>query len=429
MLKRLESGNSVWIGAVFAGAMMFSGVLMAEPINKKHVDAAPKEEWAPMPHIDPEQPDRMIIRQDKATNIWREERPADRNPERTPGPVDIQRYGVQLEPVGIKTFFHLPVALNPEDLIAGEVDVAIFGAATAALPHSAGNMWAPAEIRYTRDWGAYGDPKFPLSWIEYETLINPFANLNAVDYGDAGINPYNQAHTLEEIRRMTREVAQTGAIPFAVGGDHSVPNGTLRGIVDVYGRKNVGFLHFDVHLDRGTGKFGAFYHSGSFMNMAISEGLIDGSQVVQFGMGSPAFGAELYDEILDEGGKVYHLHEIRRDGVEATFAKIYEDFKDVELIYVSFDIDVFDMAYAPGTGSSEPTGMRPVDLFPEMRKFAASKTIVGFDLVEFNPFYDNRGQQTARLARRIMLQFLTGISMKKAGMDPNYIHPRVAGDP
>ena len=111
------------------------------------------------------------------------------------------------------------------------------------------------------------------------------------------------------------------------------------------------------------------------------------------------------------------------------FENIYENFKNTELIYVSFDIDVFDMAYAPGTGSSEPTGMRPVDLFPEMRKFAAAKTIVGFDLVEFNPFYDNRGQQTARLARRIMLQFLTGISMRKAGMDPNYIHPRVAGDP
>ncbi len=101
----------------------------------------------------------------------------------------------------------------------------------------------------------------------------------------------------------------------------------------------------------------------------------------------------------------------------------------LDLIYISFDIDVFDMSYAPGTGSSEPTGMSPNELFPEMRKFAATKTIVGFDLVEYNPLYDNRGQQTAHLARRIMLQFLTGISMKKAAMDPNYIHPRVAGDP
>ena len=99
------------------------------------------------------------------------------------------------------------------------------------------------------------------------------------------------------------------------------------------------------------------------------------------------------------------------------------------MIYVSFDIDVFDMSYAPGTGSSSPTGVTPSDLFPHLREFAATKTIVGFDIVEYNPFYDNRGQQTARLARRIMLQFLTGIAMKKEGMDPKYVNPRIKGDP
>ena len=63
-------------------------------------------------------------------------------------------------------------------------------------------------MRFNKDWGGYGDPKFPLSWIEYETLINPFGIINAVDYGDAGMDPYNQARTLEEIRRITREIAQ-----------------------------------------------------------------------------------------------------------------------------------------------------------------------------------------------------------------------------
>ena len=63
-----------------------------------------------------------------------------------------------------------------------------------------------------------------------------------------------------------------------------------RGIVDVYGKKNVGFLHLDAHLDRGFGKFGAFYHSGSYMTMAVDEGLLDGKEVVQFGMSTPVFG-------------------------------------------------------------------------------------------------------------------------------------------
>ena len=414
---------------VVYAVFFFAAVLNAESINKKLVDQAPKEEPAPMPHIDPDDPDRPKISRDESLNIWRAERDISRNPQRTPGPIDIQRYQVQLEPVGIKTFFHLPVALTQEDLIAGNVDVAIFGAPTGVLPHSSGNMWAPAEIRYTRDYGGYGDPKFPLSWIEYETLINPFEVLSAVDYGDTGLNPYSQTKELEEIRRVTREIAETGAIPFAVGGDHSVPNGTFRGIVDVYGRKNVAFVHFDVHLDRGTGKFGAFYHGGSYMNLAVQEGLVEGRHVIQYGMGSPTFGENLYNDILKEGGKVYHIHEIERDGVAATFKKIYKDLKDIDLVYVSFDIDVFDMAYAPGTGSSSPVGSTPRELFPHLREFAARKTIVGFDLVEFQPFYDNPGQQTARLCRRVMLQFLTGIAMKKKGIPPDYIHPRISGKP
>ncbi|NRB35416.1 MAG: arginase family protein [Rhodobacteraceae bacterium] len=58
------------------------------------------------------------------------------------------------------------------------------------------------------------------------------------------------------------------------------------------------------------------------------------------------------------------MHEIRRDGVEETFTKIYEDLADIDLVYVSFDIDTFDMSHAPGTGSSSPIGSHPEDLFP-----------------------------------------------------------------
>ena len=395
---------------------------------KDIAEAAPNENIGPMPHEVPGDPTKMEIKQDKSTDIWRAEREASG---RAPGPMDVQRYQLQMEPVGIQTFFKLPVALTPEDLQAGGIDVAIFGAPTGALPHSAGNMWAPAEVRTTRDYGGYGDPKFPLSWVEYETLLAPFTILNAVDYGDAGLNAYNQAETLKEIRRMTREVASVGTIPFIVGGDHSVPNGTFRGIVDVYGKNNVAFVHFDVHLDRdaGMGKFGAFYHSGSFMNRAVQEGMVEGRHVIQYGMSTPVFGEEEWDQVAAEGGKVYHIHEIRRDGVEATFDKMYEDLADIDLVYVSFDIDTFDMSYAPGTGSSSPIGSHPEDLFPMLREFAATKTIVGVDFVEFNPFYDNKGQQTARLVRRTMFQFLTGIAMKKAGMEPGFIHPRVSGEP
>ena len=414
----------------FAGALALGMTDAAvAQIHKALVEAAPDEEPAPMPHIDPENPNVLPIKQDESTDIWRTARKRDERMQREPGPIDIQRYIVQFEPVGIPTFFQQPVALTQEDLIAGEVDVAMFGAPTGAMAHSHGSVWAPNEIRHNRDYGSYGPPDFPLGFIEYETLLAPTAMLNVVDYGDTGMNNYSYERTIEEIRRVTREIAETGAIPFAIGGDHAVPNGTYRGIVDVYGRKRVAFVHFDAHLDRSSGKFGGWYHSGSYMTMAVQEGLVAGDQVVQYGMNSYALGEELYDEVLAEGGHVFHIHEIKRDGVEATFEKMYEILKDVDLVYLSFDIDTFDASYAPGTGSSTFAGSTPLDLLPELRKFCATKTIVGADIVEYNPFYDNKGQQTARLVRRVALTIMTGIAMKNEGMDPEWVNPRVSGRP
>ena len=87
------------------------------------------------------------------------------------------------------------------------------------------------------------------------------------------------------------------------------------------------------------------------------------------------------------------------------------------------------MSYVPATGSSSPIGARPEDLFPMLREFATRKIIVGVDLVEYNPVYDNAGRQTARLMRRTMFQFLTGIAMRKEGIEPDFIHPRISGEP
>ena len=419
--------HAINLSLVIAFVLFSAAGPLSAQINKALVEKAPKEEPAPMPHIDPTNLTVLPEKQDASTNIWRTERKLRKDI--PPGPIDIQRYVLQMEPVGIKTFFGLPVARKPEDLVAGKVDVAIFGSPQGAFPHSAGCTWAPAEVRHTRDYGTYGPPDFPLGFIEYETLIAPFSKLTSVDYGDSGYNPMSYSRTIEEIRKVTREIAETGAIPFCIGGDHSIPNGTFRGVVDVYGRKNVAFVHFDAHLDRSAGKFGGFYHSGSFMTLAVEEGLVEGKHVIQYGMNSFSFGEDLYEEVLKEGGKVYHIHEIERDGVKATFDKIYADLEGVDLVYLSFDIDTFDASYAPGTGSSTFAGSTPRELLPELRKFCARKTIVGLDIVEFNPFYDNRGQQTARLVRRTMLTFLTGIAMKKEGIDPGYIHPRVKGKP
>ena len=100
---------------------------------------------------------------------------------------------------------------------------------------------------------------------------------------------------------------------------------------------------------------------------------MEGKHVIQYGMNSYCFGEELYDEVMKEGGYVYHIHEIERDGVKATFDRIYENLKDIDLVYISFDIDTFDASYAPGTGSSTFSGSTPRELMPYLRQFTTKK--------------------------------------------------------
>ena len=310
-------------------------------VNLEAVKSAPKEPRAPMPHINPDDPSVMNLSMDKSLNIWRQQDEALLDPNREHGPKSVQRYELQLEPVGIKTFFQRPVALSPEDLKVGKVDVAIFGAPTGALPHSAGNMWAPAEIRYTRDYGGYASGSFELNFIEYETLLNPFSIINVVDYGDAALNPYNQAHTLEEIRRITREIAETGAIPFAIGGDHAVPNGTYRGIVDVYGRENVAFIHFDAHLDRGKGKFGAFGVVLQYEDARVTSGGHQGQYI--YANGTWKMGKNLW--VLAYGQRT-GMEETNLTTADATYIAlggIYGFSKKTRLYYGYRNTDVKDV--------------------------------------------------------------------------------------
>jgi len=196
---------TVSVKLAMAGIAIFCSVSVVAQINKPLVEKAPKEEPAPWPHLDPNNPDVIKLRDDPNRDMWREKRDYSKDG-RTPGPVSLSRYEAQMDNVGVKTFFQQPFAWTQDALISVKVDIAFFGAPTGVLPHSHGSVWAPAEVRYTRDYGTYG-ASLPLGWVEYETLIDPFTILKAVDYGDAGMDPYSNSRTLEEIRTITREVA------------------------------------------------------------------------------------------------------------------------------------------------------------------------------------------------------------------------------
>ena len=146
-------------------------------------------------------------------DVWRQEYDHSKGPKREPGPIEINRYVVNSGAyAGIPTFMNWPICLTPEDLKAGEVDVAVVGAPIDMSLGQRGTAWGPRALR-TADRYLPGGPIARHILTHTHVMIKPFEVLTCVDYGDAGVDPLDIEKSHEEVRKRVREIAQTGAFP------------------------------------------------------------------------------------------------------------------------------------------------------------------------------------------------------------------------
>lgn len=352
-------------------------------------------------------------------NGWKVKRPAEFDTPRAPGPINLNRYMYAEPKLGIPTFMNMPVAITPEDLVAGEVEVAIMGIPLDSGTGYRGAAYGPRAVRVGTVYRGNSMHEPP----HMHTMISPNNELTIVDYGDIAVDQFSVERSLGHIRESVREVAAAGAIPMIVGGDHSLMYPDVAGVVDVYGAGNVGVVHFDAHYDAGRGQAHLLSH-GQPVHRLFAEELVPGPNFIQIGLrgywpGKPAF------EWMQEHGLRYHtMAEIEKDGWDQVMKRaMQEALEGPEYIYISFDIDVLDPAYAPGTGTPEPGGLTTREVFPIVRRLCAEKQVVGFELVEVNPLVDPT-YTTAQNADRVLRECLTGIAMRKRGLtEPHYLSP------
>ena len=357
-----------------------------------------------------------------------------RGADRSPGPINIQRHPAGWSYQGIPTFFGLPVALTPEDLKAGEIDVAILGAPLDTSGGMRGGAFGPRAVRSSARYL----PQGIAADGHLHVLVNPFETLRIVDYGDAAIDNMSADRTMEPVRKLVREIAavELGAkgkkrrvIPFIVGGDHSLEYPNVAGLADVYGKGKIGVIHFDAHYDASKGFLGHLVSHGMPVYRMINEGHILGKNYIQVGLRGYYPGKEGLQWMVENKMRYHTAAEIERDGWDAVMKRVLQEALDgPEYLYISLDIDVLDPAFSPGTGTPEPGGLTPRELFPLVRGLCAQQNVVGFDLVEVNPLADP-GYTTALNANRALRECLTGIAMNREGIkDPRFLHGLSNGD-
>ncbi|MEA3274198.1 MAG: agmatinase family protein [Pseudomonadota bacterium] len=342
--------------------------------------------------------------------------------ERKPGPIDIQRTVGGLAYQGIPTFFRAPVALCPQDLKAGGVEVAIMGASQDMSVGQRGTAFGPQAVRtgeIVYPWGDIIHPAHPtVGDIDFMQV------LNVVDYGDAPIDIMSNERSVVSVHKMVKEIAETGAIPVIVGGDHSLMYPDVVAVTDVYGKGKVGVVHFDAHFDGIPLLFGHYLSHGAPVRRLIDEGHVNGRNFVQIGLNSGKPGKDDIEWMRKNQVRYHFMAEIDKKGWDAVMKQALAEAMDgTDYLFISVDTDALDPAWAPGMGTPEPGGMSPRELFPILRGLAAQNKVVGIDLVELNPVVDPT-YRSKLVAVRILRELLTGVAMHKKGItDPYYIDP------
>jgi agmatinase len=404
--------------------------LLVPPVLATYYEYDPDDPGEHAPMREGEKAVIPLDTKDPAYNVWQTTR-EDLMKGREPGPINIQRFPGGPGWAGIPTFFKLPIALTPEDLKAGNVDVAIIGAYTDMGAGGRGAAWGPMAFRASPSTVGWG--KFAMDHML--TLVNPFEELIMVDYGDAPVDFLSTERSMPAIREFIRQVAAvkrkdgTNVIPIIIGGDHSLMYPDVAGLADVYGKGNVGVIHFDAHYDATKRMFGHLISHGQPVYRLIEEGHVPGKNFIQVGLRGYYPNKESFEWMRKQGFRYHTMAEIEKRGWKDVMEDIIREAKDgPEYLFISFDIDVMDPAYMPATGTPEPNGLTPRETFPLIRRLCAESNVVGFELVELLP-YRVPGYETVLNSERIVRECLVGITLRKKGItDKAYFAPLTVDD-
>ncbi|EKV04588.1 Ureohydrolase [Penicillium digitatum] len=337
---------------------------------------------------------------------------------------------------GIASFAHLkPVKclIEPDE----HYDIAIIGAPfDTAVSYRPGARFGPRAIR------AASARQMAATSYNTRAGLNPYQSWAKItDCGDIPITPFDNGLAERQMYEAFLELGSRSVMNQApkengigakhpklvtLGGDHSIALRALRALHQIY-QKPITVVHFDAHLDTWNPvRYSAYWQSeqtqfnhGSFFHKASREGLICNSTSAHAGLRTRLTGVDVGDYTNpgpEQGFIRIHADDIDELGpmgiVETIIARTGLDPE--QPVYLSVDIDVLDPSTAPGTGTPEPGGWTMREFIRILRGLE-KLNIVGADIVEVSPAYDNKGETTALAAAQVAFEIIT--SLVKSGVD------------
>lgn len=297
--------------------------------------------------------------------------------------------------VGIRTFMRLPYLPAPESADVVVVGVPFDTGATFRV----GARFGPEAIRASSQLLR---PYHPVHDVDL------FAFVHAVDAGDITVVPGFTDDSFSRIERgLSDLLGKSGAVPIVLGGDHSIALPDLRAMAGRFGP--LALVHVDAHQDTWDEYWGHRYTHGTPFRRAAEEGLLDAAHSIQVGIRGPLYGPEDMRASLDLGLRVVTAAEVHEHGTAWAVRQIVARAGD-RPVYVSWDIDSVDPAFAPGTGTPEVGGLTSFQA-QQLLRGLAGLNLVGMELVEVLPQYDGPGATTALLAANLCWEFMALVAL------------------
>ena len=265
---------------------------------------------------------------------------------------------------GILSFMRQPYS---RDL--SNIDLVVWGIPfDAAVSNRPGARFGPQGIR--RASAIFDDdPQFPFNF-------DPFEVLNVVDYGDCSFDYGKNKEIPDCIEYQARVILESDAQLFSLGGDHFVTYPLLKAHNEKYGQ--LALVQFDAHQDTWKDDGGRIDH-GTFVERAVNGGLIDSNKSIQVGIRTHA--------PKTCGIDIIYGNEVDELGINGIVNRIKERVGDLP-VYLTFDIDCLDPAFAPGTGTPVAGGFTSREAL-QMIRALGSLNLIGGDVVEVAPAYDH----------------------------------------
>ena len=271
------------------------------------------------------------------------------------------------------------------------LDVAMIGVPMdLGVTNRNGSRFGPRAVRAMERVGPYN----------HVLKTMPTHELAVADIGDVPFRSrFDLAGSHDDIERAAAAIAGAGVIPLFVGGDHSMTLPILRALG---AERPVGMIHIDAHCDTSGPFDGCKFHHGGPFRQAVLDGVLDPERTIQIGIrGSSEY---LWEFSYKSGMTVIHAEEIPQLGIEAIVARARAVAGDGP-VYVSYDIDSLDPAFAPGTGTPEIGGLSTREAQAILRGLAGI-AMVGGDVVEVAPQYDAT-TNTAHAGAQMLFELLS----------------------